>query len=149
MSPPPATDHDDPRIGEGDDGRQDTTHRRTEDLEQPTTGGTTAVDPRQEGGDVHRAGPRGPHTHELEDLGQRDGPAAGTRRQHVGDLAGQPMVAAAYLPVADDGASEALAEMDVREVVELPGAGRGGLRPRGPVDVVVHDDRPRHAWPQD
>ena len=70
------------------------------------------------------------------------------RGQHVGDLAGQPRVAAADLPVADDGAAEALAEMDVGEVVELPGPAVA-LGPRGPVDVVVDDDRPRPGGEHD
>ena len=52
-------------------------------------------------------------------------------------------MSAAYLAVADDGAAEALAEVQVGEVVESSAVGGVAFGSCGPVDVVVDDDRAR------
>ena len=66
--------------------------------------------------------------------------------EQVGDLAGQAAVAAADLAVADDGAAQALTEVDVGEVVQRAGPRDVvvALGAGGPVHVVVHDDGAGH-----
>ena len=71
-------------------------------------------------------------------------PAAGADRDHVGDLASEAAVAAADLAVADDSGAQALAQIQVDEVVGQSGPVSRPFRASRPVDVVVDGDWPRH-----
>ena len=59
-----------------------------------------------------------PQAELAEDLDEADGPAPRAGGEQVGDLAGQAGVPAPHLAVADDRAAEALAEVEVGEVVQ-------------------------------
>ena len=76
-----------------------------------------------------------------EDLGERHGPAVRAGGDEVGDLAGEAVVPAAHLAVADDCAAQALAQVEVGEIVEGAVAGFA-FGAGGPVHVVVDYDRP-------
>ncbi len=84
----------------------------------------------RDGGDRQRA----------EHVDEGDGPAVRTDREDVGDLADQAGVPPAYHPVVDDGAAQALAQVQVGEVVQLRDAGVA-FGSRRPVDVVVDHHR--------
>ena len=59
----------------------------------------------------------------------------------VRDLASQPSAPPADLSVADDGAAQSFPQEDIREVIQAACAAALALGPRGPVHVIVDDDR--------
>ena len=127
--PPWAAEQHDRRIGQGDQRRE--RRRSPRGRRRRAAAAAAALD-------VDRGRAGATQAERREHLGQWHGHAAGSDGHQVRDLAGQAGVAAADLAVADDGAAEAFAEVEVDEVVAC---GRRVLGAGGPVDVVVDDDR--------
>ena len=84
-----------------------------------------------------------------EDLDQADGLPVRAGGDQVRDLARQPRGPPADLAVADDGAAQSFPQEDVGEVVQAACAAVLALGPRGPVHVVVNDDRAPDSRRQD
>ena len=93
--------------------------------------------------DVDGRGAGLPQAQGAEHLDQGHGLAVRAGGEEVGDLAGEPAMPAADLPSLTTAAAQALAEVDVGEVVRRRGAAAAvAFGPRGPVHVVIDDDRP-------
>jgi hypothetical protein len=77
-------------------------------------------------------------------VGEPNRAAVGAAGDEVGDFPRDAAGAAAHLAVANDGAAESVAKMEVGEVVQhgaIVDHGGVAFGARGPVDVVVDHDR--------
>ena len=92
----------------------------------------------------------GPAQAELaEYLDQAGGLPVRADGDEVRDLASQPRAPPADRTVADDGAAQSLPKKDIGEVIQAARAAVLALGPRGPVHVIVHDDRAADPRRQD
>ncbi len=141
VAAPGAADDDQPGVRERDDGGQDSADGLAEGV--PRAGGLSVLAgghaEQAAGVDGRRAGLAQPEF--AEHLDQAGGLPVRADRNKVRDLAGQPGAPPADLSIADDGTAQSFPQEDVGEVIQAAGAAVLALGPRGPVHVIVDDDR--------
>lgn len=118
MRPPRPADHHEHRVGECDQAGDDIANGICEDGPRTLYGGRIAVEQANHRLRVDRRGAVAPQMKCREDFGKRGRTAAWPARHEMGNFAGNAATAPTHLAVADDCAAEALAEIEVREVVQ-------------------------------